>query len=115
LKFFNTIFETPKQQCFNKINQSNLKWKKKLSSPNFCIIWKKSDRFIFSLQYGKKFTKRKGKEFKEEKKYSWKYFKRKKIQRKKFVAGVLAIALLYVIHGVFNPTQAFLHMTKKLL
>jgi hypothetical protein len=41
--------------------------------------------------------------------------KEKKIQRKKFVEGVLAIALLYVIHGAFNPTQVFLHMTKKLL
>jgi len=41
--------------------------------------------------------------------------KEKKIQRKKFVAGVLAVALLYVIYGAFNPTQAFLYMTKKLL
>jgi len=81
----------------------------------------------------KKKSIRKKKKIKEEKKYNWKHLKRKKIKGKKLVTGILGTALLFAIHGatvenilfddgdgantfhVFNLTQAFLHLRKKML
>jgi hypothetical protein len=78
-----------KQTCFKrKFNSTSND--KKISSPNFCTILKKSHQFIFSLQYKKKSMR--------EKKKNWKYLKRKKLKEKKLVAGVLGTSMLCVIH-----------------
>jgi hypothetical protein len=91
---------------------------------------KKSHQFIFSLQYDKKWEKRK--KIKERKNKIGNILKEKKLKGKKLVVNLLGAALLCSFHGatvkntlfedgdsanafrVFNPTQVFLHLKKKI-